>query len=277
MAIKRLSEPNPASAVIYVRVSTEEQTIYGVSLDAQSDRLESYCKLAQLTPVAVLREEGVSGFKPIAGRPQGAILLDMARKKAIRHVVAIRLDRLFRSAIDALNTSTAWDKMGIALHLADAGGQAINTGSAMGRFFLTMMAAMAEMERNLIAERVTLSLAHKKRSGKAYSRTPFGFDKETIDQGENLPKIHNLHVNLEEMEIVKRMQAMRIAGKTYRDITGWLNDNHVVNKLGGKRWYPSGVRHLLLNDLYETISVDYYRLGSGPQTPHEEKINKGTI
>ena len=55
------------------------------------------------------------------------------------------LDRLFRDAEDALRQTKAWDKAGIALHLVDMGGSGMNTASAMGRMFLTLMAA--ELER----------------------------------------------------------------------------------------------------------------------------------
>ena len=78
----------------------------------------------------------------------------MATKK-VGHIVALKLDRLFRDAADALHQSRAWDKAEIALHLVDMGGQSLNTASAMGRFFLNMMAGVAELERNLIAERTT--------------------------------------------------------------------------------------------------------------------------
>lgn len=76
--------------------------------------------------------------------------------------MALKLDRLFRDAEDALHQTKAWDKAGIALHLVDMGGQTLNTATAMGRFFLNMMAGFAELERNLIAERTATALAHKK-------------------------------------------------------------------------------------------------------------------
>src|SRR6266576_5058844 len=72
----------------------------------------------------------------------------------------MKLDRLFRDAEDALRQTKAWDRTGISLHLVDIGGQSMNTGSAMGRMFLTLMAGFAELERNLIAERTTAVLAH---------------------------------------------------------------------------------------------------------------------
>ncbi len=102
----------------------------------------------------------------------------MVRKGEVRHVISLKLDRLFRSAVDALSTTAEWDKSGIALHLVDMGGQSLNTGSAMGRMMLTMMAGFAQFERDLTAERTTAALAHKKANNTAYSPTPFGKARE---------------------------------------------------------------------------------------------------
>ena len=71
------------------------------------------------------------------------------------------------NAEDALRQTKAWDKAGIALHLVDMGGTGMNTASAMGRMFLTLMAGCAELERNLVAERTASVLAHKKQQGLA--------------------------------------------------------------------------------------------------------------
>ena len=64
-------------AVCYIRVSTEEQARGGVSLAAQEEKLLAYCKLNDLEPVAMIREEGVSGAKSLAVRPGGTELLQL--------------------------------------------------------------------------------------------------------------------------------------------------------------------------------------------------------
>jgi DNA invertase Pin-like site-specific DNA recombinase len=164
-------------AVCYLRVSTQEQVTSGVSLEAQQERLEAYCKMSGLVVAAFIREEGVSGSTPISQRPGGAQLSALLKQHNAGHVVALKLDRLFRDAEDALRQTRAWDRAGIALHLVDMGGQAVNTASAMGRMILTMMSGFAELERNLIAERTTQALAHKKAHRQAYAPTPYGFER----------------------------------------------------------------------------------------------------
>ncbi len=165
------------TAIAYIRVSTEEQVKGGVSLDAQEERLRAYCAMAALPLAGLVREEGVSGGTPLNQRPGGTELLRGIKELGARHVVALKLDRLFRDAEDALRQTRLWDRTGVALHLVDMGGTALNTASAMGRMFLTMTAAFAELERNLIGERTASALAHKKRHLSAYSPTPFGFNR----------------------------------------------------------------------------------------------------
>ncbi len=142
----------------YIRVSTDDQAREGVSLDAQEARIRAYAEMAGLELVDVIRDAAISGTVPLADRAGGAALLD----HDVDHVIALKLDRLFRDAADALSQTRSWDKAGIALHLIDVGGATINTSTAMGRMFLTMMAGFAELERNLISERTAMALAYKK-------------------------------------------------------------------------------------------------------------------
>ena len=90
----------------------------------------------------------------------------------------MKLDRLFRDAEDCLRQTREWDKAGIVLHLLNLGGQAVSTSSAMGRMMLTMVSAFAELERNLIAERTTTALAHKKKQHQVYAPTPYGYQRD---------------------------------------------------------------------------------------------------
>lgn len=228
-------------AVGYVRVSTEEQARLGVSLEAQEERIRLYCQLQGLELVELIREEGVSAALPLADRPGGARALRILQQKTARNIVALKLDRLFRDAEDALRTTREWDRAAVALHLVDMGGQSLNSASAMGRLFVTMIAAFAELERNLISERTTTALGHKKAHGQAYARTPFGFDRV----GDELKR------NAREWKLAQKIRARRAAGETLQSIADWLNESGAKSKRGGK-WFPSTVRYILENDLYRT-------------------------
>lgn len=225
-------------AVIYCRVSTAGQAEQGVSLEAQEERLRAYCQMQGLDVEAVLIEEGVSATKPLHARPMGSKLVEMVKNGTVQHVVALKLDRLFRSSVDALATTSEWDQNGIALHLVDMGGQSINTASAMGRMMLTMMAGFAQFERDLISERTTAALQHKKAHNRVYGPVPFGKDRNGDE----------LEVNEEELSILEKIRLWRKQGASYWTIAARLNAHGIKGKGGGK-WYAASVRYVLNNAL----------------------------
>lgn len=236
----RQSDGVTQRAVAYIRVSTHEQAREGVSLDAQESRLRAYATMAGLELIDLLREEGVSATKPLEFRAEGGEMLRLARRGDVSHIIALKLDRLFRNAVDALNRTQEWDRAGIALHLVDMGGQSLNTGSAMGRMILTMLAGFAEFERNLISERTITALAFKKSRHQAYSPTPLGFDRK----GDRLTR------NDAELQTIRQIREWRTAGRSLRWIADELNCRQVPTKRGGE-WHPSTINYILRNDLYQ--------------------------
>lgn len=231
-------------AIGYVRVSTQEQATEGVSLDAQESRIRAYCTMTGLELVQIIREEGVSGSVPLAHRPAGTeLVLALARKRGA-HVVAVKLDRLFRDAVDALETVRAWDRAGVAMHLIDFGGQTIDTRSAVGRMFLTMQAACVEWVRNQIAENTAAALAHMKAGRQVYSPTPYGFDRA----GDRLVE------NPEELAGVDRIRSLHAAGFSLRGIARELELAGIAAKRGG-RWHPQTIAAILRNDIHVAHDV----------------------
>jgi DNA invertase Pin-like site-specific DNA recombinase len=223
-------------AVGYIRVSTEEQSREGVSLDAQEASIRAYATMRGLHLIRIFREEGVSGGVPLAKRPQGRLLVETLGKRAgPSHIVAVKLDRLFRSASDALNHANAWGKAKRALHVIDMGGNAVDTTSAMGKMFFTMTAAFAEMEKNLTGERTRAALTLLRTTGKVYCHvTPLGFDRS----GDRLV------VNRRETTTVKKIGKLRADGLSLGKIADRLNQTKVPTKLGGS-WYAVTVAKVL--------------------------------
>lgn len=221
------------TAIGYVRVSTEEQVREGVSVSAQESKIRAYADLHGLNLVAVYRDEGVSAGKPLASRPSGVELLARIKGGEAGHVIAMKLDRLFRDAVDCLQTAREWDAAGIAMHLIDLGGQTVNTGSAMGRFFMTVMAGAAEMERNLVRERTAAALAHKRDRGERLGTTPLGF--VTPEPGAEMEPVPD------ELEAVRFILRRREGGATYQAIADALEDAGHPTKRGGQ-WHPATVR-----------------------------------
>jgi len=231
------------TAVGYIRVSKEQQAESGVSLDVQRERIIAYATAQGLELLDTIADDVVSGGTPLDARTGGQRLLDTIHRHKVGHVVALKLDRLFRDAGDALATTKRWDKAGVALHLVDVGGQAINTSSAMGRMFLTMMAGFAELERSLIAERTAAALAHKKAQGQVYSAMPLGY--QGVD-GRLVPVD-------DELRVVREVITMRESGLSFWKIAGQMNERGIVGKRGG-RFYASTVRAICGNDLHNGVT-----------------------
>jgi putative DNA-invertase from lambdoid prophage Rac len=103
----------------------------------------------------------VSGGKRLARRPKGAELLKTLRSGD--HVIATQLDRIFRSAVDALNVAADLLDRGCHLRLLDIGGEV--TGTGLAKLVFNVLAAVAEMERERIGERVRSVKQHLRASG----------------------------------------------------------------------------------------------------------------
>jgi DNA invertase Pin-like site-specific DNA recombinase len=160
------------TAIGYVRVSTEDQAKEGVSLDNQKAKIEAYCHLKDLELTEVVEDAGISAKN--LRRPGVQKVLRMARKKQVDAIVVYKLDRIFRSTVDALETTKMFDKWGVSFHSIE---ETLDTQSAMGRFFFTLTAALAEMERRIIGERTKVALLHKRsRQEKTGGDIPFGYD-----------------------------------------------------------------------------------------------------
>lgn len=236
----RKGKPTPAAivegrAAIYIRVSTSEQALEGVSLDAQLARAHAYADAASLDVTAVYRDEGVSGGTPLAQRPEGARLLEAIGRGDHAHVIGLKLDRCFRDAVDCMRTVEEWTRNGVALHLVDLGGQTLETRSAMGRFFLSVMAACAELELGNIRERTRIALAHKRDRGDRLGATPFGF--HTPKPGAPLVPV------VEELETVRRLLELCADDLPFTHVARIL-DREGRRPKRGVRWQSATIRRL---------------------------------
>jgi putative DNA-invertase from lambdoid prophage Rac len=116
-----------------------------------------YCLIKGYTLAEHFVERGVSGSTPLADRPEG--LLATIGKGDV--VVSAKLDRAFRSAADALAVLEEFKDQGVDLHLIDLGGSVIANG--MSKMVFTILAAVAEGERDRIRERIRDARRHLSR------------------------------------------------------------------------------------------------------------------
>ena len=225
-------------AICYVRCSTQEQADSGLGLEAQAERIRAYCVMRKLELLDIITDAGVSGGKPLASRDGGQQLLTMIRQRKADAVVMLKLDRMFRNAGDCLTTVETWEKAGVALHVVDMGGNAIDTTSAAGRFMLVVLAGAAEMERNLTRERTRSAMAIKKANGQRVGAVPFGFD--LADDGTTLMP------NEREHAVIRDMRAMKASRMTLREIAFALTERGVPTKTGkASRWTHSAVARIV--------------------------------
>jgi DNA invertase Pin-like site-specific DNA recombinase len=217
----------------YVRVSTEEQVREGVSLDAQEAKIRAYATAKDLDLVEVIREEGLSG-KDLKGRPGMQRLIAACEAGEIDAVLVVKLDRLSRKTRDLLYlVEDVFQAHDVALHSLH---ETVDTSSASGRFFLRIMGALAEMERELIGERTSAALAHKRSMGERLGATPLGF--RTPAPGEPMESVP------EEQATVRTVYALWRRGLSFRRIAANLNADAIRTKRGA-RWHHSTVRNVV--------------------------------
>ena len=145
----------------YGRVSTFQQT-------TENQRLELERAGYQIEPDYWFADEGVSGKVAASQRPAFKRMLGMVRKGET--LVVAKLDRLGRDAIDVLQTVRQLGERGIKVIVLQLGDTDLT--SSGGKLLLTMLAAVAEMERDLLVERTQAGLARAKAEGKTLGRPP---------------------------------------------------------------------------------------------------------
>lgn len=205
-------------AIGYIRVSHESQVETGLSLDAQRAKIEAYAALKDLSLVEIIEDAGISAKN--LKRPGMQRVLELAHRKEVEAVIILKLDRMFRNTVDALETARMFDKKGIALHSI---AESLDTHSALGKFFFTLTAALAEMERGLIGERTRTALAQKKARGeKTGGHVPYGFSLV----GKRLVP------DAREQEVLQRMSALRKQGMSFQRVADLLNAEGILTKKG---------------------------------------------
>lgn len=202
----------------YVRVSTDRQAEEGESLGAQQRTIEGYALMHGVTIDHVFVERGVSGSKPLRERPQGAKLL--ATMRFGDWVITPKLDRMFRSSLDAIATLTAMrEEIGIHLHMIDLGGDV--TGNGISKLVFTILSAVAEAERDRIRERISDVKRDQKARGRYLGGTvPFGYQVEIAEGG-----IAILTPVEAEQDAIQEALKMRASGASLRQIASALQAN----------------------------------------------------
>ena len=149
-------------AALYARVSTSN---HGQDVGMQTRELREYCERRGWQMVGEYLDEGISGAKD--SRPELNRLMADAHKRRFDAVIVWRFDRFARSVSHLLRALETFNALGIAFVSLS---EQIDTTTPTGRMIFTVLGAVAELERSLIAERVRAGLRNARAKGKRLGR-----------------------------------------------------------------------------------------------------------
>lgn len=232
--------------VIYIRVSSERQ-VQGYSLEGQKRYLKEWAEFEGMTVSEIYVEPGKSG-KSISGREVFQQMLEdiSSRRVDTDYVVVFKLSRFGRNAKDILNSLTYIKRYGVNLICKEDG---LDSSTAMGRMMITILGAVAEMERENILVQTMLGREEKaKQGGWNGGFAPYGY--ELVDG--------KLEIKEDEAPIVQLVFDKFVNGGIgYSTIAGYLN-RQGVPKLPSKNshgraftdWSVHHIKRMLDNPVY---------------------------
>ena len=238
------NKKNKSRAVAYARVSSKRQAEEGVSLDAQVERLLAYAEFRglELDPEDIYIDDGISAAIHLWSRPAGRKMRETIYQERVGHVLALKMDRLFRDVQDCLGSVDELRGIGVDIHILDQDGGTLDTSTSMGRFFLTTIASLAELERGQISERTKIAMKHLKDNAKVFTGPIFGWDRRGDD----------IVPNWKEQDTIDYMRHRHyVQGWSGNRIAKHLDDLGVTGKLGGS-WTSSMVLRTCRYEFHET-------------------------
>lgn len=222
-------------AVIYARVSTEEQAKEGFSIAAQISELDKYAGLNNLEIVERYIDEGASG-KSIKGRSQLIRLLKDAEQQKFQIVMLYKLDRLARKLRDQLEIGDTLANSNIKLVSLK---ENFDTSTPTGIMTFQMFGMIAELERSNIIERGKLGQEQRAREGKYNGGVVLGYNSVNKE----------LVINESESIIVKKIFDYADQGLGLKAITRRLNEAGYRSKQG-KPFSTNAIKTILNNPIY---------------------------
>lgn len=221
-------------AAIYTRVSTEDQAKVGFSLDAQLDKLKTYCNARDWEVSGEYIDDGYSGRN--TKRP--AYTKMMEEMDTWDLVLVLKMDRIHRNSknfmlmMEFLNKN---NKEFVSMS------ESFDTSNAMGRFVMNILQLVAQLESEQIAERVYIGMAQKAKTngGMLGFNIPYGYDYEN----------GTLLINDEESKVIQTIFSYYKDGKSMGEIAKMLNSTKIATKKGGF-WAKTTISRILKNPIY---------------------------
>ena len=240
------------SCVIYIRVSSERQ-VKGYSLDGQKHYLAECAERRGMTVLDTYVEEGKSG-KSIEGRTEFQRMLDDIQSGKVHtdYVLVFKLSRFGRNARDVLNSLEFIMKYGVHLMCVEDG---LDSSTSMGKMMITILGAVAELERENIIAQSLLGREEKAKSGGWNGGfAPYGY---RLVKGDDKSK-GKLETVPEEKAVVQLVFDMFLnRNMGYTAISGYLNRNgytrppakNAIRPSYGE-WSSDHIKRMLSNPVY---------------------------
>ena len=171
--------------------------------------------------VQIYTDAGVSGAVKLGMRPAGEQLLEAMKPGDT--VIASKLDRMFRSASDAIAMFDLFRERGVDLVLFDISNEPVSSG--VGKLIMTILAAVADMERIRIKERTAEGRKAAKAKGRAVGNVPFGYRKVAgtseleIDEGETFAASRMRELYQQKLSLPRIADLLRLSGYVSRSGT----------------------------------------------------------
>ena len=218
---------------LYPRVSTEDQSRFGHSLDEQECRMKQLCEFKNYEIFKVYREEGVSAKN--TNRPKFQEMIEDVKQGKINKIIIFKLDRLTRSIQDLENICKFLDKYNCGLESIS---EEINTSSANGKFFVRMITILAQLEIERTSERTKVGLVGAIKQGHISGRPPLGYVKKNGSK--------KIFIDEVQADVVRRIFKLYLDGMSVCSICKLFKEENVLNR----RWPTTTVDKILSNQLY---------------------------
>ena len=219
---------------IYTRVSTEDQAKEGFSLDAQLEKLRSYCVARDWVISGEYIDDGYSGRN--VKRPAYYKMMDEIENWDI--LLVIKMDRIHRNSKNFMLMMEDLKKKGKEFVSMT---ESLDTSTAMGRFVMDIIQRIAQLESEQIGERVYIGMEQKAKTngGILGFNIPYGYIYEN----------GKLIIKDDEANQVKKMYNLYLDGYSMQKISELLNQKKIPTKQN-KIWRSQTISTILKNPLY---------------------------